>query len=127
MSSGPRRPGTAAVVITTSNSEIRASSACCWRLHLLGRELAGVAALGLRAGDAEVEEVRAEALDLLFHRGADVEAGDDGAEAARGRDRLQAGDAGADHEHLRRRHVPAAVISIGKKRGRCSAPSSAAL
>ena len=76
------------------------------RLHLLRRQLARVAALGLRARDAEVEPVRAEALDLLAHDRADVEAGDDGAEPARGRERLQARDARADHEHLRRRDGP---------------------
>ena len=73
------------------------------RLHLLRRQLARVAALRLGAGDAEVEPVRAEALDLLADDGAHVEAGDDGAEPARGRDRLQARDACADDEHLRRR------------------------
>ena len=73
------------------------------RLHLLRRQLARVAALGLGAGHAEVEPVRAEALDLLAHDGTDVEAGRHGAEPARRRDRLQPGDAGADHEHLRGR------------------------
>src|SRR5438105_791699 len=51
--------------------------------HLLRRQLARVPALRLRAGDAEFEPVRAEALDLLAHDGPHVEAGDDGSEPAR--------------------------------------------
>ena len=45
---------------------------------------------------------------------AHVVAGDDGAEPAGGADRLQPGHAGAEHQHLAGRTVPAAVISIGK-------------
>ena len=70
---------------------------------LLGRELACVAALGLLADDAEVEERRAERAHLLGDRRTDVEARDDGAQAARRRDRLEAGDARAEHERARRR------------------------
>jgi hypothetical protein len=51
----------------------------------------------------DLEELRSQRLDLLLDGGADVEGGDDGAEAARGGDRLQPGHAGAQHEHLRRR------------------------
>ena len=70
------------------------------RLLLLG-ELAGVAGLGGRVGHAlDLEELRAQRLDLLLDGGADVEGGHDRAEAAGGGDRLQAGDAGAEHEHL---------------------------
>ena len=68
-------------------------------LLLLG-ELARVAALGLLADDAQLEELRAEALDLFLDHGPDVEAGDDGAEAPRGRDRLQPGDSRPDDQHL---------------------------
>ena len=92
--------------MTTSNSGIRSSSARLLARLLLGGQLGGVAPARLLALDAEVEERRAEALDLLAHRRADVEAGDDGAEPSRRRDRLQAGDAGAEHEHLRGRDRP---------------------
>ena len=69
-------------------------------LLLLG-ELARVAAGGLGVADAlDLEELRAQRLDLLLDRGADVEGGHDRAEAPRGGDRLQPGDARAEHEHL---------------------------
>jgi hypothetical protein len=42
-------------------------------------------------------------LHLLLDGGPHVEGRDDAAEAAGGRDRLQAGDAGAEDEHLGRR------------------------
>ena len=93
---------------------------------LLVGQLARVAALagGL---DPEVEPRRAERTDLLGDLGPHVVAGRLRAEPPRRRERLQA----------RRRRapststfaggiVPAAVISIGKKRPMCSAPSSAA-
>jgi hypothetical protein len=82
-------------VITTSNSGSR-----------LGRQLARVAALALLADDPEVEEGRAEALDLLADDGSDVEAEGLRTQAARGRDRLEARDARAEHEHLRRPDRP---------------------
>ncbi|MEY9737466.1 hypothetical protein ABH985_005255 [Bradyrhizobium ottawaense] len=71
------------------------------------RHLLGVAAGGLRVLELLVldgEEFRAERFDLLFGRGPHVGRGHDGAETARGRDRLEAGDADAHHEHFRRRH-----------------------
>ena len=70
---------------------------------LLGRQLGRVAARRLLRPHAEVEERRAEALDLLLHGRPDVECRDDGAEPARGRDRLQPGDAGADDQRAHRR------------------------
>ena len=95
---------------------------------LLGRELLRVAALGLLALHAELEEPGAERLDLLLHRRAHVERGDDGAEPPRGRDRLQARDAGAhDRGRAPGAIVPAAVISIGKSLGTRSAAISTAL
>ena len=70
---------------------------------LLGRQLLRVAARALEvAAEVELEEVRAERLDLLLDRGAHVEALDHRAQPARGRDRLQPGHAGAEHEHRRR-------------------------
>jgi hypothetical protein len=64
-------------------------------------QLTGVAALARRR-DADVEDLRPERADLLADLGPDVVAGDLRAEAAGGRDRLQAGDAGAEDEHARR-------------------------
>ena len=73
-------------------------------LLLLVGQLARVAALALGAlAGLELEELRAERLDLLGDGGAHVVAGDLGAEAPRGGDRLQPGDARAEHEHLGRR------------------------
>ena len=71
------------------------------RRLLLGRELLRVAALGLLAVHAEVEERRAERLHLLRHRRPHVEGRHDRAEPPRGRDRLQPGDARPQHEHAR--------------------------
>ena len=69
---------------------------------LLVGQLARVAALA--AGlQAEVEPLRAQRLDLLCHLGAHVIAGRARAQALGGRERLQPGDADAQHEHLRRR------------------------
>ena len=93
-------------MITTSKPGSRSSSALLLLGLLLGRELARVAALGLLAADAQVEERRAERLDLLGHRRADVEGGHDGAEPSRRCDRLQAGDARAEHENARRGDGP---------------------
>ena len=76
------------------------------RLLLLGRQLARVAALGLLAADAEVEERRAERLTCSRTAGRTSKPETTRAEAARGRDRLQPGDARAEHEHLRRRDRP---------------------
>ena len=68
---------------------------------LLG-QLARVAALA--AGlEAEVEPLRAERLHLLGDLGAHVVAGRARAQALGGRERLQPGDADAEHEHLGRR------------------------
>ena len=96
-------------------------------LVLLVGERARVAALVLGVGDeVELERAAAERLDLLPGGAADVEAADDGAEALRRGDRLQAGDAGAEHHHLAGETVPAAVVIIGKKRPASRAASSAA-
>src|SRR5205823_7995718 len=73
---------------------------------LFFRELLRVPAFRFLADDAEVEPVRAEALDLLSHDWTHVEAGDDGPEPARGRDRLEAGNPCAEDEHLRGRDRP---------------------
>ena len=128
ISLGAGRPGIAAVVITTSNSGIRSSSASCCALLLLGRQLAGVAALGLLADDAEVEEGRAERLHLLAHgraarRSPETTAPSRRAVAIACSPATPAPSTSARAGAI----VPAAVVSIGKNRGRCSAASSTAL
>ena len=75
--------------------------------RLLGREvglahLLGVPALALpRFVELELEELSAEALDLLLDGGARVERAHDRPERPRGGDGREAGDARADDEHLR--------------------------
>ncbi len=74
------------------------------RVLLVGQR-PGVAALALGVGDeVEFQRAAAERGDLLPGGAADVEAGDDRAQPLGGGDGLQAGDAGAEHEHLGRRH-----------------------
>src|SRR5205085_320436 len=101
---------------------------CGLLLRLLLRgQLPRVAARRLLADDAEVEEARAERMDLLPHRRAHVEARDDGSEAA-GRAVACRPATPAPRTSARAgATVPAAVVSIGKKRGRYSAASSTAL
>ena len=70
----------------------------------VGLELTRVAAgvlLGVRL-DAGLHESRAERLDLIAHRGADVERLHDGAEPTAGRDRLKSRDARSQDERPRR-------------------------
>ena len=102
-STGALRPGTAAVVMTTSERADLLGQRGALAVELLGRELAGVAA-GALGRDAGVEEGGAQALGLLLGRGPHVVGLDHGAEPPRRGDRLQAGDADAHHEHLGRRH-----------------------
>ena len=102
--SGAGRPGIRAVVMITSCLRGGLGQRLAHLLVLLVGERARVAALGLGVGDeVELQRAAAEARDLLPGGAADVEAGDHRAEPLRGRDRLQAGDAGAEHQHLRRR------------------------
>ena len=90
----------------------------------------GVAALVLGAGGFHVEhdEPRAQALDLLLHGGAHVVAADHRAQAARGGDRLQSGDARADHQHARGVIVPRRSSASGTfgaaRRRRAARPCS---
>ena len=67
----------------------------------LGRQLAGVAA-GTVGGNAGIDELGTERLDLLTGCGTDVVGFDHGAQATTGGDRLQAGNAGADDQHAGR-------------------------
>jgi hypothetical protein len=88
--------------------------------HRLGVAGGGLGGLELLVLDRD--ELGAQALDLLLGRRAHVGGGDHRAQAPRGGDRLQAGDAGAHHEHLGRgdgagrghhhRHRPA--IDLGR-------------
>jgi hypothetical protein len=89
--------------MTTSARARRRDQRGLARLVLVGDFLGVAAGAGAVLVGRDLDELRAEALDLLLDDLADVEGLDDRAEAARGRDRLQAGDAGAEHEHARRR------------------------
>ena len=68
--------------------------------------LPGVTAFALLGLELELDEGRAEALHLVSCGRPDVVRADDGAEPARRRNRLQSGDAGAEHEDLGGRHGP---------------------
>ena len=103
---------------TTSNSGRRSSSARCCSACCSGGELARVAALGLLAADAEVEERRAERLDLLRRP--------PGGRRTPRRPRRAAARSRSPAGRRRRRRararapgaiVPAAVISIGNSFG----------
>ena len=102
---GALRPGTAAVVITTSCS-FRTRAICSrWRWIGFFIESTRVAALALSLdAEIDIDELRAQAFDLLLHSGAHVVAADDGAQTARGGDGLEAGDARSDHQDPRRGH-----------------------
>ena len=103
ISRGAGRPGTSAVVIDDVGvgdvlpPAAAAGCACCLR-----RERGRVAPRVLGPADvqSQLDERRAQALDLLLDHRPGVEGGDDGAQPAGGRDRLQARDPGAQHEHL---------------------------
>jgi hypothetical protein len=109
---GAGRPGIAAVVITASATAMLGL--------LFGREFARVAAraVGRYAG---LDELGAQRFDLLAGGAAHVIGFDHGAQAARRGDRLQAGDANADDQHLRRtdgarrggQHRQEAIYGIG--------------
>ncbi len=105
MSFGAGRPGTAAVVMTQSAAATRSASSSRWRRWSSSESSFAYwpepAALRLLL-DLDLDELGAEALDLFLHRRPHVVGLDDRAEALRGRDRLQARDAGAEHEHARR-------------------------
>ena len=98
-------PGIAAVVMQTSLAGDGAGHQLALLLIKLLAQLLGVAAGGFGAGrfQRHFDELRAEAFDLLLHGGPHVVRLHDRAEPPRRGDRLQPGDAGADHEHLGRR------------------------
>ena len=88
-STGARRPGTAAVVITTSDAATSAARALLLAGQLVGGQLAGVAA-GPLGADPEVDEGGPEALGLLLGRRPHV-VGPDHAPPGAGRWRWPAG------------------------------------
>ena len=61
-------------------------------------------------------------LHLLPHGRPRVERADDGAEAARGADRREPGDAGADDQHLARRHLAGGGDLAGEEAAESAAP-----
>ena len=126
--SAPGGPGTSAVVMTTSKPVIASLSACCCCGLLLVGQLAGVAALAGAPRRRASRNFAPSDCDLLGDLGAHVVAGDLRAEAPRRGDRLQAGDAGAEHEHLGRAgSCPRRSSASGRSAAACVAPSSAAL
>ena len=124
---GAGRPGIAAVVITTSKPGIRACSSACWAACCSGRQLPRVAALGLLALDAEVEERRAERLDLLAHRGRTSKPLTTAPRRRAVAIACSPATPAPSTSTFAGGIVPAAVISIGKNRGSRSAAISAAL
>ena len=100
---GGRRPGTWAVVITTSIWAMKPFSSACWAACSSARQGPGVAALAGRVDDRlEDEELGAQRLGLLLRLRAHVVGLDHGAEPARGPDGLEAGHADAQDEHVGR-------------------------
>ena len=107
ISFGAGRPGISAVVMTMFWPLMCSPTSACllglvFRAHRLG--VAGGRLRLLELVVLDGDELGAERGDLLFRGRAYVRRRDDGAEATRRRDGLQARDAGAHHEHLRRRH-----------------------
>ncbi len=100
-SSGGRRPGTWAVVMTTSMVAMWPFSSSCWAFCSSARQRAGIAALAGRVdGRLEDDEAGAERLGLLLRLLAHVVGLDDGAQAAGGADGLQPRHADAQDEHV---------------------------
>ena len=124
ISCGAGLPGISAVVMMMSD---------CLRVlgeqRLLGGEeglahLLGVAARALaRLFELELEELGAQALDLLAHRRAACRTRARlRAQAPRGGDRGQPGDARADDQHLRRLHAPGRRDLPGEEAAEVRAP-----
>ena len=116
-SNGAGRPGTAAVVIRTSASARTARAARAGAAERVLGHLPRVAAGALERLQVQLDERRAHRAHLVGRAGSHVVRLDDGAEPLRGRDGLQPGDSGAQHQHLGRRNRPAAVMNSGKNRG----------
>ena len=92
------------MLITTSlSATTRPEQLALAGVELLAHRLrVASAVLGVGRIEIELDEAPAEALDLLGDGGPDVVGVNDRAEPSRRRDRLQAGDAGADHQHAGR-------------------------
>ena len=95
---GHRRSADHDVALADHARELLALACVEVLAHRLG---VAAAVLGVRGVEIELDETRAEALDLLGDGGPDIVGLHDRAQPSRRRDRLQAGDAGADHEHAR--------------------------
>ena len=94
-------------MITTSTLPIASAISSCWRCCCSGVSSRAYPPAPSRSPpEIELEELRAQRLDLLLDRRADVEPLHDRAEPPRGRDRLQPRHAGAEHEHRRRPDRP---------------------
>src|SRR5439155_23649938 len=80
------------------------------QLTLPSEELLGllsrIAALALLRLQRQLDEAGAQALDLVLDGGTDIVGLDDGPQPAGGGDRLQAGDARAQHKHAGWRDRP---------------------
>ena len=105
---GAGRPGISAVVMMMSTSAACAAYSSAALRSKSSDVCLGVAVgagLRLLLGPLDPEELGAHRLDLLADLGSGVESAHHGAEAAGGTDGGEAGDAGADDEDLRRRHL----------------------
>ena len=100
---GAFRPGTAAVVITTSCSRRTRGEQLSLPLVKSFVHRLRVAALPFGGFDIEHDELRPQTLDLLLDRGAHVVGRNHRTQAPCRRDRLQARDARAQHQNLRGR------------------------
>ena len=128
ISFGAGRPGIAAVVITASNCGIRACSSACWAACCSARQLARVAALGLLADERRGRGTSRRATRPVrappgARRTPDTTAPRRRAVAIACSPATPAPSTSTFAGGI----VPAAVISIGKKRGSRSAAISAAL
>ena len=123
--SGAGRPGTAAVVIRTSERAMCGASASCWRTARSSRQLPGVAADALDRVQAQLEERGAHGADLVGGGGTHVVRLDDGAEPAAVAIACRPATPAPSTSTRAGRTVPAAVMNSGKNRGRRIAASSA--
>ena len=106
ISSGAGRPGTAAVVMITSDSgRPLGQTFLLLAKNFVGRFLGVSTCAGQVGAGVDFDELAAETFDLLFHDRAGVVRLDHSAESARGADGHQPGHTGADHQHLGRRNI----------------------
>ena len=120
---GACRPGTAAVVMTTSDGGDLVADQLALAGQKVLRLLAGVAARTLLGLETQLDEGGPQRLDLLLGRGRDVIGPDLGPEPPGGGDGLEPGHPRPEHQDLGRGTVPAAVMNMGKNFGSRSAPA----